>query len=84
MTKILKRAVLIAAIVSLLSAPLASASETRDFRGDGDSSFGPEFALMYARWDAQHKSDAAGFTDCFEAEKHVWGYSAWVIRRCTR
>ncbi|WP_370949050.1 hypothetical protein AB5J62_16270 [Amycolatopsis sp. cg5] len=70
--------------VSLLSAPLASATETRDFRGDGDSSFGPEFALMYARWDAKAKSDEAGFTDCFEAEKHVWAYSAWVIRRCTR
>ncbi|SDW34263.1 hypothetical protein SAMN05421504_101317 [Amycolatopsis xylanica] len=84
MTKIVKQALMIAAAVSLLGAPLASAVETRDFRGDGDSSFGPEFALMYARWDAQGKSDAAGFTDCYEAEKHVWAYSAWVIRRCTR
>jgi hypothetical protein len=75
---------LTAGTVVLGTAAPASATETRQFRGEGDSGFGPSFALIYARWDAQRQADQAGFGNCHEIESHVLGYSAYVIWECTR
>ncbi len=65
---------------------VAAATYTRDFHGEGASSFG--FAWDYARWDARRQAIADGFTDpstqCTEI--FAWGdvYWAQVTWRCTR
>jgi hypothetical protein len=68
------------------AAPAAAETYTNQFRGDGSSDFG--FAWMYARWEAEDKAIADGFTDpanqCEEIFAFGSYYIATVIWECTR
>ena len=68
------------------SATAAAAPYTREFTGNGGSSFG--FAWDYARQDARRKAVADGFTDpatqCVETFAFGSPFSAFVIWTCTR
>lgn len=60
----------------------STAVETRQFVGEGSSSWG--FSLDYARAQARSRANAAGFYDCTEIYVEDWFYSAKVIWECTR
>ncbi|HEX6352715.1 hypothetical protein [Actinophytocola sp.] len=66
--------------------PAAAESYTNQFRGDGSSDFG--LAWMHARWQAEDKAIADGFTDpdnqCEEIFSFGDYYTAMVIWDCTR
>ncbi|MEV0675559.1 hypothetical protein AB0I60_03455 [Actinosynnema sp. NPDC050436] len=79
----------VAAVVVVLvsgSAVAVAAPYTRQFRGEGDSSFG--FAWIYARADARSKAVGDGFTDpeaqCAEISATGTTYDATVAWECTR
>lgn len=57
-------------------------TETRQFTGEGSSSWG--FSLDYARAQARSRANAAGFYDCTEIYMEDWFYWAEVIWECTR
>lgn len=61
---------------------ISTAVETREFVGEGSSSWG--FSLDYARAQARSRANAAGFYDCTEIYVEDWYYHAKVIWECTR
>lgn len=60
----------------------AMVTETRQFVGEGSSSWG--FSLYYARAQARSRANEAGFADCTEIYMEDWYYYAMVIWECTR
>lgn len=79
-------AALVAAVLATLLASTAATPCTKQFRGEGGSSFG--FAWEYARWDARAEADADGFTDtaaqCEEVFAFGNAFDAVVVWECTR
>lgn len=65
-------------------AAATEAVETRQFKGEGSSSFG--LAYYYAYQDALGQAEAAGFGDCQVVDTFTWpsGTSVWVWLECTR
>jgi hypothetical protein len=77
-------ACVIAVAVALAGTAPAYATDTRRFRGEGDSSMG--LAYWYAYMDALHQADVAGYSDCVQVDSYTspgrtW---AWVVVECTR
>lgn len=64
------------------AAHTAMETETRQFTGEGSSSWG--FSLDYARAQARSRANDAGFSDCTEIYVEDWYYYAKVIWECTR
>ncbi|MEQ4304343.1 hypothetical protein ABNF97_23690 [Plantactinospora sp. B6F1] len=82
--RIVISALLTASFAVLGTGGAAHADETRQFRGEGSSSFG--FAYEWAYGQALGRARDAGFTDCEVIDSYIWpgGYSAWVLLECTR
>jgi hypothetical protein len=76
----------LAVALAVAGATPAHASETRVFRGEGSSSFGPDFAYYYALGHALHQAQASGFEseDCHVVDSDdYWPAVVYVYLECT-
>ncbi|MDG4828974.1 hypothetical protein O7627_06585 [Solwaraspora sp. WMMD1047] len=76
----------LAVALTVVGAIPAHASETRVFRGEGSSSFGPDFAYYYALGHALRQAQGNGFesADCHVVDSDdYWPVVAYVYLECT-
>lgn len=77
----------LAVALTLAGTTAAHATETQVFRGEGYSSFGPEFAYYYALGHALSQAQDRGFEseDCHVVDSmDFWPAVVYVYLECTR